>query len=123
MEENNTVTFWFRHFKKRKVAKLKNKLSQMHPIDIKKLFKRSLKDYLLYDILKEWDKAIAIYMLSDDSLKMELDAISMELQNKKIEVNVVPIDYDLTKKRERNLKTILMWLGIPNDNATWFDRC
>jgi hypothetical protein len=122
MEENNTVTFWFRHFKKRKVAKLKNKLSQMHPIDIKKLFKRSLKDYLLYDILKEWDKAIAIYMLSDDSLKMELDAISMELQNKKIEVNVVPIDYDLTKKRERNLKTILMWLGIPNDNATWFDR-
>jgi hypothetical protein len=98
MEENNNVTFWFRHFKKWKVAKLQNKLSQMHPMDIKRLFERSLKDYLLFDIIKEREKALSIYMLSDDSLKEELNNISMELQNKRIEIKVVPVDNTMTQK-------------------------
>lgn len=95
----------------------------MHPMDIKRLFEKSLKDYVLYDIIKERERAIAIYMLSDDSLKEELDNISMELQNKRIEVNVESIDYEITQRKTRRIRIILAWLGtVPSDHETWFDR-
>jgi len=81
-------------------------------VDIQRLFEKLLREVILCDDYKKYGKVLAIYMLSDDSLKKELDGISMELQNKKIEVNVVPIDYDLTKKRERIRDNILMWLGF-----------
>ncbi len=86
MKENNAVPFRFKHFKKGRMAKLKIKISQMHPNDIKRLFKKSLKDGLLWGINKEYERTIAIYMLVDDSLKKELDDISIELQNKKIDI-------------------------------------
>jgi len=95
MDETKDLTFLFKYYKKKKVIKLKNTLSQIHPMDIQRLFEKLLKDVVLYDDYKKYGKVLAIYMLSDDSQKKELDEISMELQNKRIEVNVVPIEYDL----------------------------
>ena len=92
MEDENTAPFWFKHFKKGKMAKLQAKIAQMHPVDIKKRFKKSLNDGLLYGISKEYERALAIYLLSDDSLKEELDGMSMELQSKKIDINETIID-------------------------------
>ncbi len=48
MEQNNAAPFWFKYFKKGKMLKLKTKLSQMHPNDIKRLFEKSLNDSLLW---------------------------------------------------------------------------
>jgi len=112
MDETEDVTFWFRYYNKKKVIKLKNRLSQMHPMDIKRLFEKLLRHFMFYDEINNYSKVLAIYMLSDDALKLELDRISMELQNKKIEVNIVPIEYDLTQKKERTRENILMWLGL-----------
>jgi hypothetical protein len=75
-----------------KYSKFKTKLSQMHPVDIKRLFEKSLKNGLLYGTRKDYEKAITIYMLSDESLKKELDDIAMELQNKKIDIHETIMD-------------------------------
>ena len=93
MSDTNVVPFWFKHFfKKGKRLKLKTKLSLMSQDEIKRYFEKSLSDSLLYGISKEYEKALTIYILSDDSLKKELDEISMEVQNKKIDVNEIIID-------------------------------
>ena len=72
---------------KRNLLKLKTKLCRMSSDEIKRYFKESLNDSLLYGIPKYHKTALTIYMLSDDSLKKELDAISIEVQGKKIDTN------------------------------------
>ena len=75
MEQDNTAPFWFKHFKKGRMLKLKTKLSQMDSEEIKRYFEKSLNDSLLYGISKEYERVLAIYILSDASLKDELDSI------------------------------------------------